>query len=132
MEVNFSLKSHIFTLDVTVIANRALNRVTPVSYSTLTKKQVELSLGNRDLPMTLNTTPSVYATEQGGGAGDARIDVRGFTQNNVAVMINGIPVNVKKNPYSFSISLKSKNPRLYSYGSERTLMPLNLMSCILD
>ena len=32
--------------------------------------------------------PSVYATGQGGGAGDARINVRGF--NNVAVMINGV------------------------------------------
>jgi hypothetical protein len=30
---------------------------------------------------------------QGGGAGDAHINVRGFDQRNVAVMINGVPVN---------------------------------------
>ena len=31
----------------------------------------------------------VYATQQG-GAGDARINVRGFNPRNVAVMINGV------------------------------------------
>ncbi len=52
---------------------------------------MEIRLGSQDIPMILNTTPSVYATQQGGGAGDARINVRGFNQRNVAVMINGVP-----------------------------------------
>ena len=45
---------------------------------------MEFRLGSQDLPMALNLTPSVYATQQGGGAGDARINVRGFNQRNVA------------------------------------------------
>ena len=56
-----------------------------------------LRLGSQDIPLALNTVPSVYATGQGGGAGDARINVRGFNQRNVAVMINGIPVNDMEN-----------------------------------
>ena len=44
----------------------------------------------------MNLVPSVYATNQGGGAGDARINVRGFNQRNVAVMINGIPLTIWK------------------------------------
>ena len=43
---------------------------------------------------------SAYATNQGGGAGDAR-NVRGFNQRNVAVMINGIPVNDMENGWVF-------------------------------
>ena len=52
---------------------------------------MELRLGSQDVPLALNTVPNVYATNQGGGAGDARINVRGFNQRNVAIMLNGIP-----------------------------------------
>ena len=38
--------------------------------------------------------PSTYSTLQGGGAGDARINVR---ENNLSVMINGVPVNDMEN-----------------------------------
>ena len=51
-------------------------------YTTVSKEELEVRLGSQDIPW-LNTTPSVYATQQGGGAGDARINVRGFNQRNV-------------------------------------------------
>ena len=75
-----------------VLASRA-DETTPVAYTTVDKTEMEVRLGSQDIPMVLNTTPSVYATQQGGGAGDARINVRGFNQRNVAVMINGVPQN---------------------------------------
>jgi hypothetical protein len=45
----------------------------------------------------LNNTPSVYATKSGGGFGDSRVNIRGFNQNNIAVLINGVPVNDMEN-----------------------------------
>jgi outer membrane cobalamin receptor len=39
----------------------------------------------------------VYATKSGGGFGDSKINIRGFAQENVAVMINGVPVNDMEN-----------------------------------
>ena len=51
--------------------------------------------------MVLNSTPGVYATQQGGGDGDARITIRGFNQRNVAVMIDGIPVNDMENGWVY-------------------------------
>jgi outer membrane cobalamin receptor len=54
-------------------------------------------LGNQEFPEVLNTTPSVYATKSGGGFGDSKINIRGFAQENVAVMINGVPVNDMEN-----------------------------------
>ena len=83
-----------------VLASRAGEK-TPVAYTTVTKTDMEFRLGSQDLPMALNLTPSVYATQQGGGAGDARINVRGFNQRNIAVMINGVPQNDMENGWVY-------------------------------
>ena len=86
--VSFDLETDVVALTaLEVLASRA-DETTPVAYTTVSKEEMEVRLGSQDIPMILNTTPSVYATQQGGGAGDARINVRGFNQRNVAVMIN--------------------------------------------
>ncbi|MDE7190226.1 MAG: TonB-dependent receptor plug domain-containing protein, partial [Muribaculaceae bacterium] len=51
------------------------------------------NLGNQELPEVLKTTPGVWATPAGGGFGDAKINMRGFQAANVAVVVNGIPMN---------------------------------------
>jgi len=86
--------------DVEVLASRASDK-TPVAYTNVTKEEMEVRLGSQDIPMILNTTPSVYATQQGGGAGDARINIRGFNQRNIAVMINGVPQNDMENGWVY-------------------------------
>jgi hypothetical protein len=91
--VDFVLEATALELSaLEVFASRA-TRNTPVAYSNIDKEDLELRLGSQDIPMALNFTPSVYATMQGGGAGDARMNVRGFHQTNVSVMLNGVPVN---------------------------------------
>lgn len=94
--LNFSLKSKTLN-EVEVVADVAKSRETPVAFSNITQKQIQEELSSRDLPMILNTTPGVYATEQGGGSGDARVTIRGFDQRNVAVMVDGVPVNDMEN-----------------------------------
>ena len=93
MTLNFSMQEYQFTLSVTVMSDRIKERETPVAFSDFDKKDMQFSLGSQDIPLVMNTAPSVYATGQGGGAGDARVNVRGFNQRNVNVMINGIPIN---------------------------------------
>ena len=83
--------------EVEVVADVARSRVTPVAFSTIQATTIKEELGNQDLPMVLNSTPGVYATQSGGGDGDARITIRGFNQSNVAIMIDGIPVNDMEN-----------------------------------
>ncbi|MEA1882392.1 MAG: carboxypeptidase-like regulatory domain-containing protein, partial [Candidatus Marinimicrobia bacterium] len=64
--VNFSLKTSVLELSaLEVLASRAGEK-TPVAYTNITKAEVEARLGSQDIPMILNTTPSVYATQQGG------------------------------------------------------------------
>ncbi len=83
--------------EVQVVAQVAVERETPVAFSAVNEVKLRESLAGRDLPMILNETPGVYATQTGGGAGDSRISIRGFDQRNVAVMINGVPVNDMEN-----------------------------------
>ncbi|MGQ1784722.1 MULTISPECIES: TonB-dependent receptor [unclassified Saccharicrinis] len=79
--------------EVAVIASVAVDRKTPVALSTISPIGIEDKLGTQEFPEVLKSTPSVYATKQGGGFGDGRINIRGFDSPNVAVMINGVPVN---------------------------------------
>jgi outer membrane cobalamin receptor len=71
----------------------AIDRKTPVAVSTIKASDIELKLGSQEFPEVLKSTPGVYATKSGGGFGDGRINLRGFNSANVAVMINGVPVN---------------------------------------
>ncbi|WP_430403540.1 TonB-dependent receptor [Fluviicola sp.] len=83
--------------DVEIVRDVAKLRETPIAFSNISAKQIAEELGTRDLPMILNSTPGVYATEQGGGSGDSRISIRGFDQRNVAVLVDGVPVNDMEN-----------------------------------
>jgi outer membrane cobalamin receptor len=87
--------------EVQVVADVAIDRKTPVAFSTIPLKKINEELASQDIPMVLNSTPGVYATQQGGGDGDARITIRGFNQRNVAVMIDGIPVNDMENGWVY-------------------------------
>lgn len=75
------------------VADIAKDRKTPVAVSTIKAAEIQEKLGSQEFPEILNTTPSVYASKGGGGFGDSRINIRGFDQKNIAVMVNGMPIN---------------------------------------
>ena len=124
--VNFSLSVSALELSaVEILASRASDN-TPVAYTNITKAEVEARLGSQDIPMILNTTPSVYATQQGGGAGDARINVRGFNQRNIAVMINGVPQNDMENGWVYWSNWDGVGDATSSIQMQRGLSAVNL------
>lgn len=93
-----SLKSSVIGLnEIQVVASIAVDRQTPVAVSKIKAEFIEEKLGSQEFPEILKTTPGVYATKTGGGWGDSRINLRGFNSVNVAVMINGVPVNDMEN-----------------------------------
>ena len=100
MVLDFKLKTVLLN-EVLVVADIAIDRETPVAFSTIPMKQISEELASQDIPMVLNSTPGVYATQSGGGDGDARITIRGFNQRNVAVMIDGVPVNDMENGWVY-------------------------------
>jgi hypothetical protein len=79
--------------EVVVVADVARSRQTPIAFSNISPNVIQENLGNQDIPMLLNKTPGVYATQQGGGDGDASVTIRGFSSRNVGVLLDGVPVN---------------------------------------
>ena len=126
VSLDFSLEINTLALsDIEVLASRAEEK-TPVAFTTVEKEELEVRLGSQEIPLILNTTPSVYATQQGGGAGDARINVRGFNQRNVAVMINGVPQNDPENGWVYWSNWDGIADATSSIQIQRGLSAVNL------
>jgi iron complex outermembrane receptor protein len=83
--------------EVVINGDIAIDRKTPVAVTTIGTQYIEEHVGAQDIPELLSNVPGVMATAQGGGYGDSRISIRGFSSSggngNVAFTINGIPVN---------------------------------------
>ncbi|NRD19086.1 carboxypeptidase-like regulatory domain-containing protein [Winogradskyella eckloniae] len=91
------MSSNVGLDEIMIVASVAVDRKTPVAVSTIKAEEIAIKLGTQEFPEILKSTPGVYATRQGGGYGDSRINLRGFSSENVAVMINGVPVNDMEN-----------------------------------
>ncbi len=101
--LDFSINSSIIEmsgLDV-VGSSIAKYRETPVAFSDIDSEALELRVGSRDLSMIMNEVPGAFATEGPGGSGDSRINIRGFDQRNISIMINGVPVNDMENGWVY-------------------------------
>jgi len=90
--LDVALKTQVID-EVVVTADVARSRQTPIAFSNISPSVLQENLGNQDIPMLLNRTPGVYATQQGGGDGDASVTIRGFSSRNVGVLLDGVPVN---------------------------------------
>jgi len=94
-------ESSIGIAEVGIIASVAIDRKTPVAVSSIKPEIIAEKLGTQEFPEILKSTPSMYVTRQGGGYGDSRFNLRGFDSRNIAVMINGVPVNDMENGWVY-------------------------------
>lgn len=80
--------------DVTVVGQLAVQRKTPVAVSQVSGIEIDEKLmGNAEFVEVLKSTPGVHYNREGGGWGDSEIFMRGFDNTNIAVLINGVPMN---------------------------------------
>lgn len=91
--------------DVLVSAVRVTSK-TPVSFSNLTKKQIQFRNLGQDIPTLMNYMPSVVTTsDAGNGIGYSGIRVRGSDATRVNVTINGIPYNDSESHGTFWVNM---------------------------
>ena len=83
--------------DVTITGQIAVQRKTPIAVSQVTALEIEERLGGGEFVEVLKNTPGVHANSGGGGWGDSEIWMRGFDNTNIAMMINGVPMNGMEN-----------------------------------
>jgi len=93
-----TLQSLPYSIDE-IIINAGLKNETnmPVSVSVISAKAIESKLGDRPLPLILQTIPGIFSVRNGGGSGDAELSIRGFKQEDITLMLNGIPINGQEN-----------------------------------
>ncbi len=80
-------------LNDVIITSHAIARKTPVAMSTIAPSYIEERIGTADFPQILKSSPGVYVSRGGGGFGDSKVNIRGFKSENVAVLVNGAPMN---------------------------------------
>lgn len=79
---------------VEVTATYATPRLTPVTFSDYDRQEIRRTYSTQDIPVLLSELPSViFYSENGNGLGYNYINLRGFDQRRLSVMINGIPQN---------------------------------------
>lgn len=75
------------------VIDLAEDRSTPVAVSTIKADEIQRkAVGNVEITEALKSTPSVSISQQT-GFGDGQLFMRGFDNSNIAVLLNGQPVN---------------------------------------
>lgn len=118
--VRDTLKAKAISLDeVTISPTRATDK-TPVTFSNLSKKEIEKRNLGQDIPQLLNFLPSVVTTsDAGNGFGYTGIRVRGSDATRVNVTINGIPYNDSESSGTFFVDLPDFASSLESIQLQR-------------
>ncbi|MGH2568076.1 MAG: TonB-dependent receptor plug domain-containing protein, partial [Bacteroidota bacterium] len=79
---------------VLVTAVLAKERETPATFSSVGREEIRQRYTFQDIPLMIAELPSTtYYSESGNGLGYNYINVRGFDQRRISVMINGVPQN---------------------------------------
>ena len=91
--------------EVTVSSVRATEK-TPITFSNVSKEQIEPRNLGQDIPVLLNYLPSVVTTtDAGNGVGYTSMRVRGSDGSRINVTLNGIPFNDSESHGTFFVNL---------------------------
>ena len=88
------LKMRTLVSDEIVVLGTRASRKDPVSYTSVTREELNESNGIQDIPYLISMTPSVVQTsDAGNGIGYSGLRIRGTDPSRTNVTINGIPYN---------------------------------------
>ncbi len=89
-----SCDTSVFALDeVTIHAGVKNARTSPLRLKSVDASEIEVKASGKTFPELLKDIPGIYATDETGSYGDAKINIRGFKQENISVLLNGIPIS---------------------------------------
>jgi len=107
-------------LDEVLVSAIRVNSKTPVSFSNLSKKEIQTRNLGQDIPILMNYMPSVVTTsDAGNGVGYTGIRVRGTDATRVNVTINGIPYNDSESHGTFWVNMPDFASSLQSVQLQR-------------
>lgn len=109
-------------LDSVVVSTTRAGKMTPVTYTMVSKEELVSSSPANSLPMVLNLQPSVVTTNEGGtGLGYSKMTVRGSKGSQINVTLNGITLNDSESQEVFWVNIPSLGNILSSVQLQRGL-----------
>ncbi|MCC1484289.1 TonB-dependent receptor, partial [Winogradskyella immobilis] len=94
-------------LEEVVVKSSRVNSNSPITYSEITKKDIEKVNLGQDIPVLLNYLPSVVSTTfDGTGIGYTDLRIRGADNSRINVTLNGIPYNDADSQSVFWVNLQ--------------------------
>lgn len=87
-----SLNDTISLQEVFVRSNFLSEKRTPLNLTTITPQDIRLRSTSPNYVQMMQGNPGVFATTSTGNYGDASLNIRGFKQENIAILLNGIPI----------------------------------------
>ena len=78
--------------EVVIRDNFSSSETTPLSIRTLSPSHIKLYSTSPNYVEMMQGIPGVYATPSTGSYGDATLNIRGFKQENISILLNGIPI----------------------------------------
>lgn len=109
-------------LDSVVVSTSRAGRNTPVTYTMVSKEELNRSNPINSLPMMLNLQPSVVAVNEGGtGLGYSKLTVRGSKGSQINVTLNGITLNDAESQEVFWVNIPALSALVSSVQLQRGL-----------
>jgi len=121
VSVNFIMNSEAVPVpDVIVSSTRGIGNDAAVSFSNISREEIDRLSGYSDMAMQLSTLPSIINhSENGNGIGYTYLRLRGFDQRRISVLINGIPQNDPEDHNVYWINLYDINSSLEDVQVQR-------------
>lgn len=107
-------------LDEVLVSAIRVKSQAPVTFSNITKKDLQTRNLGQDIPALLNYLPSVVTTsDAGNGIGYAAISVRGSDSRRVNITLNGIPYNDSESQGTFWVNMPDISSSVQSMQLQR-------------
>ena len=109
-------------LDSAVVSTSRAGDSTPVTYTMVSRRQLQEANPINSLPMTLALQPSVVSVNEGGtGLGYSKMTVRGSKGSQINVTLNGITLNDAESQEVFWVNIPALSSILSSVQLQRGL-----------
>ncbi len=107
-------------LDEIIVSATRAGKNTPVAYSNVTQSQIKKENGARNVPIILQSIPSLVSfTEDGLGIGNTSLRIRGTDATRINVTLNGMPLNNPESQEVYWVNLPDISSSLQSIQVQR-------------
>lgn len=106
LHIDIVLKAATVMCDEVVVNSTRASRRMPIAQSAMTKDDIRGNNATADIPVMLETMPSVVSTTEGGaGIGNTSFRIRGTDMSRINVTVNNIPLNEAESQSVFWVNM---------------------------